>query len=1602
MNSEIRLPTYQHVLECELELMTPKFVLQSDPAPKRRRNSNGFNFGSDDQYEDEMPHIDEDSCSRLVRTISGVTKKIRAQFTDKQDTWVLDTLEEFFQLVYWHRRSKTKGDILMNIGRAAKALTGKGVASHIWDAFKTSNLQDDSITQYIRDARTMWTLGASLINNPLVAKLRNVYTYLLVQGFLKNFGQEMSPEEFLKLNARTKVDFTDKTSMLAAVVETALTIMERLDAYRTTGDWRALVHDDAAYASWTKEAERILALAPFTSNLAAHGTTYFSFISDLNESIDKGEAVCRYSSKVSGTEMGIMRKRLNMLKMLKNVEITRRSTQKERRAPFGVLVHGKSKVGKSSFTKMLYYYFGKLHGLDIDDHFRYVRNPADEYWSGFDSSKWCIQMDDVAFRLPSKSSDIDPTLNEIIMVVNNVPFTPPQAALEDKGKTPVVAKLVVATSNVADLNAQDYFSCPLAVRRRLPFVVHVEPKDEYKDHTGHFIDPKKLPPIQGAFPDFWKITVQELEAVDHNGRDSARLVDKTVYTDVREFLKYFAQKSHEHEGTQDGADACDTEMKDLKVCRLCFEVGDKCNCLQSGVALSAAQWIMVWMWALFADLVYHIFRNLITIGVIQWMATFYGPRLAMARLASFLNKPVLEFEVHAFFNRQNGGRVSITIGRLMKIGSVVLGLLVVAYTTRSFANGLKKRNARKVLSEATIQMAEDVEEESDSESEDEDNHIAWKDLKNAQYKDHGMGYKLELLAMRRRYVRYLKRAQDRGEAEEIAAWEAALKQLDLLIKANEVVEDRMATVSTMKLQGNVLGTTETQLKKEETQNVWYQSTIELSSFDVPTPSKSLANIDDGQVRDLFAQNCVHVIVEALDVKQRIRTGGVFLRGQFLCLNRHALKNAQRFKLTIVCASQHDGLSSNAVAYASRSEFREKPDRDLAVVKLSAIPPRKDILKFWNETSVPASMMISIKRERSGNVTYNTLYNVMVCENFPVEAINQSMDIYMGISGSLTQVGDCGSLGVAKTPQGPIIIGFHTVGHEYNAGFPHVTKQELLDLCSEDLPLTVEGGGAPMLSLHSEVQLVEPHYKSVFRYLPEGTLNVYGTFPGFRPKPRSRVTSTPLQATMLEHFQCTVNYGPPVMEGWEPVHNNVKEMVKPHTDIDQGVLDHCVEQFSADIVRELDAAHGIEWKGELVFLSERAAINGLPGVKFIDRININTSMGHPWHTQKKKYLIATPTPEYPDGVDFTQEVWDRVSEIKAKYAVGQRAYPVFTGHLKDEATSLAKIQKKKTRVFTGAPIDWSLVVRSHLLSFVRLLQKNKFIFEAGPGTVTQSIEWTRIYDYLVVHGEDRIVAGDYGKFDKRMIAPFVLAAFRIIVNVHKEAGFSSEELRTLMCIGYDTAFPLTNVGGDLVEFFGTNPSGHPLTVVINSLANSLYMRYTYCMLNPEGRNCAGFKSDVSLMTYGDDNIMGVSSANPWFNHTAIQSTLAQIGVEYTMADKEAESKPFISISECSFLKRSWRYEPELDAYMGPLEEDSIHKSLTMWVPSKTIDKYAQMVSVISSANSEYFFFGREVFERHHAFFKKVLECEPYHFYVKESTLPDWDTLIARWKKASEKL
>jgi len=533
-----------------------------------------------------------------------------------------------------------------------------------------------------------------------------------------------------------------------------------------------------------------------------------------------------------------------------------------------------------------------------------------------------------------------------------------------------------------------------------------------------------------------------------------------------------------------------------------------------------------------------------------------------------------------------------------------------------------------------------------------------------------------------------------------------------------------------------------------------------------------------------------------------------------------------------------------------------------------------------------------------------------------------------------------------------------------------------------------------------------HHKATVRYIEDGNATVYGSFVRSQPTPKSRVGFTHISRFIQELtkddplpiIDCTV---PPYMRGWEPKRASLAIMVNTNDKVDCQLLRACVDSFTTDILSRMD----VKYMNHLHVLDDMTTINGYPGISYLDKVKRQTSAGFPWSTPKTRLAVKLPPTElYQDPIDFIDDVKRRVSAIMSMYERGSVSCPVFTAHFKDEPVSREKAEKKKTRVFCGAPLDFALVVRKFLLPFVRVLQSNRFIFEAAPGTVVTSFEWQQLYDYLIAFGEGNIVAGDYSKFDKRMPPHFILAAFDVIRNVCEASGnYSESELQIIDCIALDTAFPSVNFFGDLIQFHGTNPSGHPLTVIVNSLVNSLYIRYAFSKCCPNVP-IEKFQSLVHLMTYGDDNIMGISdSVVNRFNHVTIARALGDIGVVYTTADKTTIVNPTINIKDASFLKRNWVWHDELKVFGCVIEHDSISKRLTRCLHSKTYHKEFHSVEVLTSALDDYFWYGKETFEHRRAQFLAIIEHFELQAYCPSADLlPTWETLVNRFHKQNFQL
>jgi hypothetical protein len=188
------------------------------------------------------------------------------------------------------------------------------------------------------------------------------------------------------------------------------------------------------------------------------------------------------------------------------------------------------------------------------------------------------------------------------------------------------------------------------------------------------------------------------------------------------------------------------------------------------------------------------------------------------------------------------------------------------------------------------------------------------------------------------------------------------------------------------------------------------------------------------------------------------------------------------------------------------------------------------------------------------------------------------------------------------------------------------------------------------------------------------------------------------------------------------------------------------------------------------------------------------------------------------------------------------------------------------------------------------------------------------------------------------------------------------------------------------------SGQPATVIINSIANSLLMRYVFGV----GRRLGvlpmdTFREHVALMTYGDDNVMGVGpDVRGVWTFAFLNRELARVGITYTPADKsDATKAPMRVLKEIDFLKRAWVPADFRGRYLAPLAMASIEKMLRCWVQSTSVSEELQLISVIESARLELLAHGRYEYERFVRAIPQLLQplgyYESYALFVAKKDL-----------------
>ncbi|APG76785.1 hypothetical protein 1 [Beihai picorna-like virus 19] len=377
------------------------------------------------------------------------------------------------------------------------------------------------------------------------------------------------------------------------------------------------------------------------------------------------------------------------------------------------------------------------------------------------------------------------------------------------------------------------------------------------------------------------------------------------------------------------------------------------------------------------------------------------------------------------------------------------------------------------------------------------------------------------------------------------------------------------------------------------------------------------------------------------------------------------------------------------------------------------------------------------------------------------------------------------------------------------------------------------------------------------------------------------------------------------------------------------------------------------------------LNGIDGLRFVDPVKANTSAGAGMPGGKWKYMDEYTLPDGRRRRVLKPEVMAEYQKAKDELRAGRSVGFLFKGTPKDEATHTSK---DKVRIFTVGEFVAVLIVREYFVMVNRVIQFMTGRSECAVGVNCDSDDWESIWSHLEKFS--RWFDLDYSKYDLRMDAETISQSYGILCEIALAGKYSADDLFIMNMLIGDIIWPLVAYAKWVYQLNGSWVSGIPLTVIINSINNSLLMRCAYKATYPTAA-IGSFRNNVHLLTYGDDVIAAVHWMSAGFNFLSVQKFLAAYGVKITPGDKAAAGTRFAAKpSLLVFLQRLSVRLRGLNYRVGKLKEASILKRLVAVNYNPELGTNVLTAMNIDSALWDYASHGKEVYEDRRQWLKDI--------------------------------
>nr|WFG77341.1 MAG: polyprotein [Insectivora picornavirus] len=556
------------------------------------------------------------------------------------------------------------------------------------------------------------------------------------------------------------------------------------------------------------------------------------------------------------------------------------------------------------------------------------------------------------------------------------------------------------------------------------------------------------------------------------------------------------------------------------------------------------------------------------------------------------------------------------------------------------------------------------------------------------------------------------------------------------------------------------------------------------------------------------------------------------------------------------------------------------------------------------------------------------YTDVMCERITViKSIRYKAETYAGLCGS--------PLMLMNRYCARKICGFHVAG-AVGIGYSNVLVQENLmkyfNMFFEDkLPIEIE---APILE--------ESDLKAQSYILDSDVVEFCGVV-----EPSKGVwqpNNTTIEPSIMQGEWTPIVTQPAILSirgDLNPYRNGLIKYFGSVRYLDQSILDDIVRTMIIEINTCEDKHKHI--------LTDAQALNGICDDDYIRPMKLSTSAGYPYVLTKGKEKGKRSFVQIEDDVAYYGDLlWKECQDRENKAAQGIVKETIWIDNLKDERRPIQKVEQGKTRLFVSAPFDFSIMFRKYFLSFCAHIMRNRDDLESAVGINPHSKEWDIMFRKLMEVDETHtFIVGDYSCYDGTIPAQ-VIDCVKVIVNAWYDDGFDLQREVLFSSIMY----PYHIVGRSVYRVVRGNPSGNPLTTVLNSLVNTILMRYAWVVLAKQhNMDLSHYFKYVRAKNYGDDNILCVSNQVPWFSYEALVETFKRMGLDYNKPDKGVSG-----YDDVTFLKRAFRYDRDANAYMPALNLNSINE-LINWV-RRGIDRQEALMSNVEDATLEMFYHGKQ--------------------------------------------